>query len=241
VQVLLMEGTQVGRPPLAQPEVSERDVEERALRFFLETDGMALCLFSPQNVDRLVSLFRAAKRAGRTFVYDLYAASVARATARPRTIPQPEWPEVRVYVPNAQRVKVKDTREFDRVESVRAARIFPGELAAERSQLAVLFRPSMGPELEGAGCLRGAQALWSQWDGYLAQDSGLRTKEWLAARGIPLTISHASGHATVADLRRLADAFIGARLVPIHTEHPESFAEHFGRAEVHPNGEWWPV
>ena len=47
---------------------------------FSDAEGLVLCFFSPLNVDRLVSLFRAAKRSGRTFVYDLYAASVARAT-----------------------------------------------------------------------------------------------------------------------------------------------------------------
>jgi hypothetical protein len=35
------------------------------------TESLVLCFFSPLNVDRLVSLFRAAKRSERTFVYDL--------------------------------------------------------------------------------------------------------------------------------------------------------------------------
>jgi ribonuclease J len=241
VHVLLMEGTQVGRVSAARPARSEEELEEEARQLFLKTDGMALCMFSPQNVDRLVSLFRAAKRAGRTFVYDLYAASVARATGRPKTIPQPEWPEVRVYVPNTQRVKVKEAGAFERVKAIHDARIFPEELARERARLAFLDRPSMGPELERAGCLSGARALWSQWDGYLSEPSGQRARDWLAARGIPLTLVHASGHATVADLRRLAEAFADARVVPIHTAHPEQFFSAFGRAELHADGEWWPV
>jgi len=240
VHVLMMEGTQVGRSPAARYMRSEEDVEKEAYRFFSETDGMALCMFSPQNVDRLVSLFKAAKDAKRTFVYDLYAASVARAMQRP-TIPQPEWSEVRVYVPNLQRIKVKKTGEFDRVNEVRDARIFPDELAREPARFALLFRASMGPELEKAGCLEGARALWSQWEGYLAEPSGERAQTWLTARGIPLTVIHASGHATIDDLRRLADAFADARLVPIHTDHPDQFAAEFGRAELHDDGEWWSV
>ena len=58
---------------------------------------------------------------------------------------------------------------------------------------------------------------------------------------IPLEIIHSSGHATVDDLRRIADAFAGARLVPIHTAHAELFADEFGRAEIHEDGEWWAV
>jgi ribonuclease J len=241
VHVLLLEGTSVGRSVSLHPTATEEAVEDAALRVFKHADGLALCFFSPQNVDRLVSLFRAAKRARRTFVYDLYAACVARATERPRTIPQPEWPEVRVYLPGAQRRKVIATGDFERVDSIRKARIYADELAQEPSRFAMLFRSSMGPELAHAGCLTGARAIWSQWAGYLNEPAGERTKEWLATHRIPLEIIHASGHATVDDLRRVADAFAGARLVPIHTSYPERFADLFGRAEVHPDGEWWEV
>ena len=76
---------------------------------------------------------------------------------------------------------------------------------------------------------------------YLDEPSGVRTKEWLKTHGIPLEVIHASGHATVGDLRRVAAAFASARLVPIHTAHPEQFAHVFGRAELHADGEWWDV
>ena len=127
------------------------------------------------------------------------------------------------------------------VDAIRGARIFLDELARERSRFALLYRPSMGRELEKEGCLGGAGALWSQWDGYLTEPSGERAREWLRACAIPLTVVHASGHASVADLRRVADAFMDARLVPIHTAHPEQFATAFGRAELHSDGDWWGV
>jgi ribonuclease J len=58
---------------------------------------------------------------------------------------------------------------------------------------------------------------------------------------VALKVAHASGHASISDLRRVADAFADARLVPIHTAHPEQFADAFGRAEIHADGEWWAV
>jgi len=239
VHVLLMEGTQVGRSH-GGVELTERDVEGRARVVFTQGEGLVLCFFSPQNVDRLVSLFRAAKRSGRTFVYDLYAASIAQATGR-KTIPHPDWANVRVYLTNNERGKVVKSQEFHRVDAIKAARIYPSELARERSRLAMLFRSSMAAELEDAGCLEGARAIWSLWEGYLDEPSGVRARKWLDAKGIPLEIIHASGHATLEDLQRLARAFAGSRLVPIHTAHPESFVELFGRAELHGDGEWWDV
>jgi ribonuclease J len=62
--------------------------------------------YSAQNVDRMVTLYRAAKRAGRIFVTDLYAPTVARATSRTGT-PQADGDGVRVFVPSSQRIAVK--------------------------------------------------------------------------------------------------------------------------------------
>ena len=46
----------------------------------------------------------------------------------------------------------------------------------------MLFRGSMAAELERAGCLERARAIWSQWEGYLDEPAGRRTKAWLDAR-----------------------------------------------------------
>ncbi|MGH3046859.1 MAG: hypothetical protein ACRDNC_07640 [Gaiellaceae bacterium] len=95
--------------------------------------------YSPQNLDRLVTLYRASKRAGRLFVLDLYAAAIAAATGRV-TIPQGSWDGVRVFVPQSQRVRVKDTREFERVAAVRSSRIYPEQLNVLASSLVITCR-----------------------------------------------------------------------------------------------------
>lgn len=41
---------------------------------------MILAMYSPQNVDRLVTLYRAALRSDRVFVMDLYGAAITAAT-----------------------------------------------------------------------------------------------------------------------------------------------------------------
>jgi ribonuclease J len=121
VNVLLMEGTNI-RADDAEPsrQLTEDEVEFRCAEVFRATDGMALVMFSAQNVDRLVTLYRAALRAGRDFVMDLYTASIAFATENPN-IPHPadDWPHVHVYVPRWQRVKVKEASAFARVDQIK--------------------------------------------------------------------------------------------------------------------------
>ena len=121
VDVLLMEGTNI-RPGGAagEAQMSETDVELAMAATMRGTSGMTLVMSSAQNIDRLVTIYRAALQSGRDLVMDLYGASIVRATQN-INIPQPgpDWPRVHVYVPMWQRVKVKTARAFDRVEEVR--------------------------------------------------------------------------------------------------------------------------
>ncbi len=237
---VLLEGTQVRPGTPRHSQLTEADVEDRCAELMLQTDGIVLAAYSSQNIDRLVTLYRAALRSGRRIVLDLYGATLAAATGS-ESIPQSEWEGVSVYVPFAQRIKVKQSGEFGRVAAIRAARIYPEDLAEQAGELVLTFRHSMTRELDRAGCLDGAHAIWSMWDGYLDRETGAELRGWLDARGIPLTSIHASGHATVADLQRLTRALEVARVVPIHTDHPELFPDLFPRAELHGDGEWWRV
>jgi len=241
VDALLLEGTRIDeRDEVERGLASERDVEEQALAIFRRASGAVLAFYSPQNLDRLITLYRAAKRAGRLFVLDLYAAAIAAATGR-ETIPQASWDGVRVFVPQSQRVRVKETREFDRVATFRSSRIYPEQLNELGSRLVITCRSSMLGDLERSRCLNGAEALWSMWAGYLEQQSGIQLRKRLERHTIPLTIAHASGHATVADLKRLATALGPERVVPIHTATPERFVDLFDCGELHADGDWWDV
>ncbi len=240
IDALLIEGTRLGRSPTVDDAASEDEVEERCVDLFKAADGLVLAAFSMQNVDRLVTLYRAAVRSARHLVVDLYGAAVARATGR-GTIPQPGFEGLKFFVPQAQRIKVKRTGQFERVNVIHRNRIYREQLAERAGQLVMSFRPSMIPELERARCLEEAHAIWSMWPGYLRDERMLAFREFLEANRIPLTVLHASGHATVEDLVRLAKAMEPRRIVPIHTAHPERFATAFGHAEPHRDLEWWEV
>lgn len=241
VHTLLMEGTHV-RADAESPTstLSESGVEKYCVELFERSRGMILACYSPQNIDRLVTLYEAATRAGREFVMDLYAATIA-ASIRRGTIPAPAWEGVRVYLPNRQRSLVIEAEAYERVAAFRSQRIYREEMQARSGELVFTFRQSMARELEKAACLDGAAALWAMWPGYLERGSGAELRRWLESREIPLEFIHASGHASVEDLQRLAEALQPDRVIPIHTSAPERFAELFRRVERHDDGEWWDV
>jgi ribonuclease J len=238
VNALLLEGTRLSR--VAEHNTTEREVEQQLAALCMETMGMVLVFYSGQNIDRLVSVYRAAKRADRILILDLYGAAVAAATERD-TIPQASWDGIRVFVPQGQRRRIIESKRFDKIDAVRQHRVFPEQLAEIGPRAVLTMRGSMTRDVERAACLRGAAAVWSMWPGYLDDPSGQLLRAWLAEQEIPLTAIHASGHAAVTDLQELATAFAAERVVPMHTSVPERYAEMFSNVEVHQDGNWWPV
>ena len=239
VDVLLMEGTHVrADSDGTQRGPSEIDVEAACADTFATTRGMALALYSPQNIDRLVSMYRAALRTGRDLIIDLYTAAIAAATGL-ASIPQAGWPRVRVYLPKAQKAKVLRHGAFARTDAVRDRRIYADELRDRREKLVMTFRASMTDELVATGCLDGAIAVWSMWPGYLRDPSGVALAATFEARSIPMRIHHSSGHAFIPDLQRLVAAIAPRRLVPIHSFAADRFPCFFPRVAPEIDGRWW--
>lgn len=236
VDILLMEGTCLGREDQAFP--SEDDLVPLLADIFRQTPGMPLVWCSGQNIDRIVTIFKACKRAGRQFIIDTYTAEILRATGNER-LPQADWQGVRVFLPASQKRRIIKDQAFEVANAYRPYRIFPETLAESASHSVMLFRPSMVPDVEKAGCLQGACVVCSVWPGYTADEENRRFMEWLKDRGISLHTCHTSGHASVADLRRLRSAFTDAIAVPIHLTYRERFAALFSGVELHEDGEWW--
>lgn len=242
VGVLLMEGTHV-RSDQSHDDAefqTEHQLEEQFLDLCMDTDGAVVVFGSAQNLDRLVTVYRAAVRSGRECVVDLYGATVAAATRS--TIPQPGFDVLRVYVPNRQRVLVKRSGEFDRVQWITPDRVYLEELAAEPQKFLFHVPSSTARELIKHGVLdsRGV-VVWSLWDGYLEQQSGVALKKQLEDNAIGMRHLHTSGHASIKDLRRLVSAVSPSRVVPIHSEATSRFEELFDNVEHHDDGEWWGV
>jgi len=240
IDLMLMEGSSLGR--LADDETfpSEADLEETFVTRFEQTEGFALVAYSAQNIDRVVTIYRAAKRTGRSLVIDAYAAEVLKATGRD-SIPQPApgWSNLAVYIPQRQRVQLKARGIAALVDGYRGFRIWPGQLAGSAPRSVMLFRSWMMSDLAQADALTGARVFWSQWDGYLADgQAGAALKADCERRGIPFETVHTSGHASPTDLKRLAAAVAAKRLVPIHTFERLRFPDLFSNLELVDDGEW---
>lgn len=96
VNVLLMEGTHLGGDK--EQGLCEFDLEEQVVDLIRPAAALVLAAFSPQDVDRLVTLYRAVQRTGRIFVADAYAAFVLHLVQHEAHIPPPKREHgIRVY------------------------------------------------------------------------------------------------------------------------------------------------
>jgi ribonuclease J len=233
----MMEGTQIGDG--REGEGPSEEALGRALaRRLLAHPGLVLVAWSSQNLDRTRTVYEAARNAGRALVLDLYTATLHEAAG---LAPHLGDPGLLVCPRERERLLVLKAREFHRTESVSRWRIDRKRLAARSPELVVMLRPSMLDELERAGALTGALAIWSMWRGYLENPSERRMRAAFARLRVPLVHNHVSGHAYICDLRRLVDAVQPGRVVPIHTEEPERYAFLFPRVERRADGAWWQV
>lgn len=240
IDVLLMEGTVIGRDGEGEDFTSEDELETQFMERFRAAQGLSLVWTSAQNIDRLVTLYRAAKRTGRRLVLDAFTAEMLAATGN-RNIPQADWKEnIGVYVPDWMRRKIKREERFELLEPFLANRVYLESLDPSGRDV-MLFRPGLLKEVAAKAPVANAQLLYSNWSGYLKDASTLAVRQWLQEQRIPIHHIHTSGHASVPDLKRFASALAPSRLVPIHSFHCDEFGRLFGNVDRKADGEWWQV
>ena len=239
VDVLVTEGTMLDRTNQETP--SEGDAEQAMVDLLLKTEGAGFLICSAQNLDRLVTAFRACIRSGRVLVIDIYTAWVLRQIALdPRTakIPDISWDGVRVlakgFTAGRHYEKVKSNRGyfggFSRELYEKGTVITHEEIQAEPGRF-LIKNPRPEWLIDKLG-LKPCAVIYSMWEGYLQEEYNANGwQRFVALRDDPMVefeVIHTSGHAVLGDLRKLVDALAPKKIVPIHTEDGDRLMELLG-------------
>jgi ribonuclease J len=229
VDALLMEGTNLGKEE--KKFVSENRIEMELVKLFNGSAGINLIYASAQNIDRIVSIYRACKKAGKIFAIDFYAANVLEKLAKYAKIPFPsrKFPEIKVYFPNRLSERIaKKLQKPELLYKFSGFKITKEEISAQSDKIVVLVRPSVKSDLEHIQNLEGGNFIFSQWEGYKSRDEKLKQFiEYLASRNMKESTVHTSGHADVATLKKYVEAISPKMLLPIHTENRNEYLSHF--------------
>lgn len=224
VSCLLMEGTTLGRPGRTME--TEEDVEHKIARIGKEWKGLKLIYASGQNIDRLVSFYKAAQAIGGNLVIDLYTAYVLDNLGH-ASIPRPSksFPRVKVLYTHYLMRKIAASGMSNLFKKYRPHEVTPQELSKNPGASFVMYRESLQPEIEKIGDFKNAVMIYSMYEGYKHEASFQKVQAFLSKRGIGLESAHTSGHAGFDDLKRMAEALKPKLLTPIHTFEPGRYKE----------------
>lgn len=231
IACLLMEGTMIERQGGAFED--EQAVLVGVQEVLKKTEKkVVLAYCSGQNIDRIVTFYKAARSAKATLVIDPYIATVLHVLKNDRNkIPQLDWDNIRVLIGNYRgrgdiyinKIVKSDFKYL--TFGIGKYKIKAWDIGQEKAL--VVMRDSMIPLVEKIP----ETLIYSQWDGYIRdKKKAIVFWDFVHRNDLKLEHIHTSGHATVNILKQLAVALNPKRIIPIHTERPEKFKEYFGKS-----------
>jgi ribonuclease J len=245
VDCLLMEGTMIQRE--TGKYTTEQAVLEKTVDLLRETNNkVTFACCSSQNIDRIVTFYKAVRRTGSLLVIDPYTACVLNAIKSPNChIPQMNWDSVRVFMANYYGKgdiyvsKINDSAFKYLLPQLGRAKIKPVDFSRLGQKALVLMRSSMLTAIEKIPDIKGSSMIYSQWKGYLEKESEetRKIKDFVCKYDIHLEHVHTSGHATINKLKELAEAVNPKHVIPIHTEHAEKYKICFKDVKLLKDGE----
>nr|WP_321514452.1 MBL fold metallo-hydrolase [uncultured Pseudodesulfovibrio sp.] len=247
MDALLLEGTMMHRGNSQFS--SESEVEEGVVQAIKTESGIVCLNCSAQNIDRMVSAFRAAKRSGRTFVVDIYTAWILRLAQQVSTsIPDINWEGVQVLSHNRPASgyyrNVKEHAEFFgsfiRDLYKPENELWVQDILDSPSNYLIKLSDHWLSDILGKLPETSSTIIYSQWAGYLEEGTphyngkaaSLKKRE-----NSKFKLIHTSGHAVREDLIRFVDSVEPQTVIPLHTEHKNDYEEHFSNVQVLDDGE----
>ena len=222
VDVLIVEGTHFGTD--REEGLTEYQLEDHIVDLVQTAPALVMATFSALDVDRIVTLYKAAQKAGRVFVVDAYTAFVLYLIGRQAKVPRPSRDMgIRVFFNH-----LFERRNLDNIrEKFQADQIELSEVLAEPTKHLMVFRPSM-TEFDFNGQLPSrCRCLYGYWPGYLNKPDWVELQKQVAQVDGDFIRAHVSGHAYVADIISFVNSVNARTVIPIHTFEPQMYKDHF--------------
>jgi len=221
IDYLILEGSMLGRDKGQYH--TETDIENEITRILRNQAALFFIACSSQNIDRLVSIYRACVKSDRIFVIDPYTALILHKLKKiSQHIPQFDWGKnMRLFfVPNSYTQKMAEDKSLFKFKS---AKITYQEMQSIRNQLLVkdsyTTRWIFGKKKD----LINSTLIYSMWDGYLP-----KVQPFWDKHNVPIIKIHSSGHAYIEELQKFVKAINPKYIIPNHTFYPDKYLEYFG-------------
>jgi len=215
IDSLILEGTLLTRNYKGVQ--SEQEVQDKLTDLIKVNSGLCLIAFSSQNIDRLISVFKACRATNRTLVIDPYTAYILHELKEfSDMLPQYFWNNIGIlFAANShtRAIKQEPLYRFARAKITKT-------MVRNHPEKYVLKSNGYVEKHLIKGKLQDNTTLvYSQWSGY--------TKGIWESHEVHHI--HCSGHAKIETLEELINEINPDTLIPIHTEDTSLFK----RMELH--------
>lgn len=229
IDCLLMEGSMLGRDD--QKYKNEVLVQTRVEEILKAANNITFLFVSSQNIDRLVSAYKACLKTNSTFVIDIYTAYILdRLRKVSKHIPQFNWRNIRVKFYKNQADILSNKISTKLLYHYNSKKIELPEINKKKDNILMLARDnSIFPSIvKGINSITGAKIIYSMWEGYLTEEF----KSYCRQKGVGIEQVHTSGHATLNDLKVFAKALSPKALIPIHTFEASRYSDIFENVKI---------
>lgn len=226
VDTLICEGTTLSRENFVSE--TENDLEDRIVDVMKKVTGSIFVLQSSMNIDRIVTMYRSAKRSKRIFLEDLYMSEITSAIKG--SIPKPSikgFDDVRCFITTGYKREHFRYQLFDKYQSKKISRSQITKshfLMCVRSSM-IRYIKSLSNEISFSDGL----LIYSFWSGYRLQNEMKEFLEECQNLGLKVIIMHTSGHADQDTIIKLVEWTKPKTIIPVHTENTNWFCMKFGR------------
>ena len=219
IDYLILEGTTIGRDKIDN--LTEKDIEDKLINTF-KSEKLNIVVFSAQNLDRFISVYKACLHTKKTLVIDPYTAfTLEKFKSLGKNIPQFDWNNIKVYFSsNSITRKLAQSEDLYRYKS---QKISIDEILSSPKDYAVKHNHKISTKILEKTDIDDIQVIYSLWSGYLENEGDF----WNPHKDKLFHI-HTSGHAYPQDLKNFVTAINPTTIIPIHTSFPESYREMFG-------------
>lgn len=238
VDIMLLEGTMIKRGN--NDFIDEQSVENKIYQTITSNQNLSFIIGSSQNIDSIVSAYRACKKANKIFVIDIYTAWILeKLKIASNSIPNMSWSDVKVIKKFGGNYyeKLQSNKSYfgSFINDVFNHIVEADEIKSNPQNYLLKILPWYIEKLLNLLNLENANIIYSQWLGYMnnrySDEKTVKLYKNLKEK-YNFIYAHTSGHATLKDLQKFANALSPKKIIPIHTEYKKEFERYFDNVMI---------
>jgi len=231
IKLLITEGTRVtekkAKDDVFKENITEQQVEDRLYDAIKACKGLVVVNFSARNIDRVRSLYRACKKAGRIMLGNPYTSYIIdNAGDLIGDMPKVKGNKYyKTYIKRKGRGfdwSESDYKPYER-EYLKNALTYKDVKKSQDSYVMCISTTDL-LELIDIQPVKGSQFIFSFSEHYLEEgDKQEGFDVWMEHFGMKFSHIHCSGHADEKGVREMINGVAPQIVMPVHTDCPERF------------------